>query len=119
MIRLLYILYFVYIYANMNVSEMQQSAAAAANFLRSLSHEGRLLILCQLVEGERSVGALADGAGLRQPAVSQQLALLRREGLVAARREGQTVYYSLADPRVARTLALLYAMFCTGGPQTY
>ncbi|PKQ13931.1 MAG: transcriptional regulator [Alphaproteobacteria bacterium HGW-Alphaproteobacteria-1] len=95
-----------------DMAQMQDSAQKAADFLRALSHEGRLMMLCHLVPGERSVGELEELLGARQAAVSQQLARLRHEGLVRTRRDGKTVYYSLADPRALRLLELLYEMFC-------
>jgi ArsR family transcriptional regulator len=96
---------------------MQQSAAQAADFLRALGHHGRLMILCHLVTGEKSVSDLEALLGARQAAVSQQLARLRHEGLVRARREGKTIHYSLADPRAERLIVLLYEMFCAPGAQ--
>lgn len=92
--------------------EMQGRAAAAADFLKALSHEGRLLILCHLVGGEKTVSELEDLLGVRQAAVSQNLARLRADRMVHARRDGRTIHYSLADPKVARTVTLLYEMFC-------
>lgn len=92
--------------------DMAERAAAAAALLRALSHQGRLMILCHLVGAERSVGELEGLLGSRQAAVSQQLARLRGEGIVKARRDGKTVHYSLADPRAARLIGLLYTMFC-------
>ncbi|NAZ37004.1 metalloregulator ArsR/SmtB family transcription factor [Rubellimicrobium sp. CFH 75288] len=94
---------------------MAANAAEAAAFLKSLAHEGRLMILCRLADGERSVSDLEDALGARQPAVSQQLARLRHEGLVEARREGRVVLYRLADDRVERIVRLLYDLFC-GAP---
>ncbi len=91
---------------------MAENAARAADFLKSLGHEGRLMILCHLATGERSVGELEDLLGARQAAVSQQLARLRLEGLVASRREGKAVLYRLADERSRRMIGLLYEMFC-------
>ncbi|MEM8630816.1 MAG: metalloregulator ArsR/SmtB family transcription factor [Pseudomonadota bacterium] len=91
---------------------MQDHAEDAARFIKSLSHSGRLRILCYLHEGERSVGELEDMLGARQAAVSQHLARLRSEGLVTTRRDGKTVYYRLADERAKRLLATLYEIFC-------
>lgn len=88
------------------------SATEAAAFLKALAHEGRLMILCSLAGGERSVTELETLVGARQPAVSQQLARLRLEGLVAARRDGKMIYYRLADGRVRDTIALLHRLFC-------
>jgi ArsR family transcriptional regulator len=87
-------------------------ATEAANFLKALSHEGRMMILCHLVTGEKSVTELEELLSARQAAVSQQLSRLRLEGLVVPRREGKAIYYSLADDRPRRTLELVYEMFC-------
>lgn len=103
------------------MDSMAASAAEAAAFLKALSHEGRLMILCHLSGGERSVTELENLLATRQAAVSQQLARLRLEGLVSCRREGKIIYYSISDPRVGRTIGVLYDMFCgetaeTGAP---
>jgi ArsR family transcriptional regulator len=87
-------------------------AGEAAEFLRALAHEARLMVLCQLTQGEHSAGALQEASGLSQSALSQHLAKLRDEGLVATRREGQSIYYSLADPDVSRVLETLAAIYC-------
>ena len=87
-------------------------AKAASDFLKALSHESRLLILCNLAEGEKSVTELEQFLALRQPTVSQQLARLRMDGLVNTRRDGKTIYYSLASEEARRVMALLYEMFC-------
>lgn len=91
---------------------LMKSAQSAADFLKALGHEGRLMILCSLAAGERSVTELERMLGQRQAAVSQQLARLRLEGLVETRREGKTVYYRLTDGRVRRMLDLIYDIFC-------
>ncbi|MDJ1016976.1 MAG: metalloregulator ArsR/SmtB family transcription factor [Paracoccaceae bacterium] len=91
---------------------MAESADEAAGYLRALSNPSRLLLLCQLVECERSVGELEEALGLGQAYVSQQLARLRSEGLVKAARDGRIVRYSLADPRVVPVLQVLYEQFC-------
>jgi len=94
-------------------AEMEEHAAAAAAMLRLLASERRLIVLCTLIaEGESPVGRLAARAGLSQPAMSQHLAKLREDGLVATRREGTTIYYRIADPRVARIMATLHEVFC-------
>ncbi len=93
-------------------SEMQQQSEKAAAFLKALAHEGRLLILCHLNTGEKSVTELEQLLGQRQAAVSQQLARLRMEGLVKSRREGKTIFYSIGDPRAARMISLMYEIFC-------
>lgn len=87
-------------------------AGEAAALLKALAHEGRLLVLCQLVEGEHPVGALQEASGLSQSALSQHLARLRAEGLVATRREAQTIYYRLADAKAARVLETLAELYC-------
>lgn len=92
--------------------DMVAQAQAASSFLKALAHEGRLLILCYLSSGEKSVTELETLLGSRQAAVSQQLARLRLEGLVNCRREGKAIYYSLGDPKAARMIALVYDMFC-------
>lgn len=99
-----------------SLDDMVVQAQAAASFLKAIAHEGRLLILCYLSSGEKSVTELEQLLGSRQAAVSQQLARLRLEGLVSCRREGKAIYYSLGDPRAARTIALMYDMFCGVDP---
>lgn len=94
------------------LAEMEANARDAAGFLKALSHEGRLMILCHLASGEKSVTELETLLASRQAAVSQQLARLRQEGLVTCRREGKTIWYSLDDPRSRRMLELVYEMFC-------
>lgn len=89
------------------VSELEESAHAAARMLKLLASEQRLLLLCRLVEGETSVGDLAEHANLAQSAASQHLGKMRAEGLVATRREAQTIYYRLADPAAMRVLDTL------------
>lgn len=94
-------------------SEMERSAASAAAYLKTLAHEGRLMILCHLGSGEKSVGELENLLEIRQAAVSQMLARLREEGLVATRRDGKTIYYSLADQNTYEVIQLLYRLFCS------
>ena len=95
-----------------NPAQMRANARQASELMRALANENRLMILCQLVPGERSVGDLAEALDLRQATVSQQLALLRKDGLVAPRRDGQTVYYALAGDAARRVLDVLYELFC-------
>jgi ArsR family transcriptional regulator len=90
---------------------MAEHAQPAAGFLKALSHEGRLMILCHLAGGEKSVTELEELLGQRQAAVSQQLARLRLEGLVSTRREGKAIYYAVQDARVLELLAILPVMF--------
>ena len=92
--------------------QFEASAGRAAALLKTLSNERRLMILCQLGERELQVGALQPLVGLSQSALSQHLALLREEGLVAARREGQAVFYRIADPAALRVIATLAEIFC-------
>ena len=89
-----------------------RKSGAAAALLRALAHEARLIVLCQLLEGERSVSALLESSVLSQSALSQHLARLREEGLVTTRREAQTIFYRLADPRAERIIAALGAIYC-------
>lgn len=98
--------------AGLDLSVMRQSACAATGFLRLLANEDRLLLLCQLMTGERCVGELEQLLDIRQPTLSQQLGVLREQGLVATRRDGKNIYYRLADARVESTLAHLYELFC-------
>lgn len=91
---------------------MAEAAEEAAACLRALSNPSRLLLLCHLIEGEQNVGELESSLGLSQAYVSQQLARLRGEGLVTARREGRIVFYSLADTRIKPIIKVLYAQFC-------
>lgn len=91
---------------------LESKSAEAATFLKALSHEGRLMILCHLAGKERSVTELEALLGSRQAAVSQQLARLRLEGLVATRREGKAIYYSVQDPKVLRLVRLLHELYC-------
>lgn len=94
------------------LERMMEKAQQASDMLKALSHEGRLLILCHLVTGEKSVGELERLLSARQAAVSQQLARLRLEGLVRPRRDGKTIYYSLTDDRPRRILELIYELYC-------
>lgn len=95
-----------------DLEQLMHRASAASDFLKALSHESRLLLLCLLAERERSVTELETILMLRQPTVSQQLARLRADGLVAPRREGKTIYYSLANDDVRCMIALIYELFC-------
>ena len=95
-----------------SLDEFHSHACSAAEFLKAISHEGRLMILCHLATGEKSVSELEDLLSARQAAVSQQLSRLRQEGLVTPRREGKTIYYRLTDDRTRRMLEVVYDMFC-------
>jgi ArsR family transcriptional regulator len=95
------------------VRELEQKAANVAALLGALANERRLMILCKLVEwGEANVGSLADAVNLSQSALSQHLARMRQEGLVAFRRDAQTLWYRIADPRVEQLFATLHRLFC-------
>ncbi len=95
-----------------DMEKMVQNAQAASNFLKAISHEGRLMILCHLASGEKSVTELEDLLSARQAAVSQQLTRLRLEGLVTPRREGKAIYYSLTDDRPRQIIEVVYDLFC-------
>jgi DNA-binding transcriptional ArsR family regulator len=97
----------------MNAEIMEAAADRASDLLKALSNRHRLLIICQLIDGERSVGDLAEFLGLRDSTVSQHLALLRKDGLVSARRDAQTIYYSIASDPAREVLAALYRVYCT------
>ena len=97
--------------AALDPGDMMERAQDASNFLKALAHEGRLMILCHLSSGEKSVTELENLLSSRQAAVSQQLARLRLEGLVSCRRDGKAIYYSLADDRPRRILEVMYEMF--------
>lgn len=98
-----------------DMDKMMKNAEKASNFLKAISHEGRLMILCHLATGEKSVTELEDILSARQAAVSQQLSRLRLEGLVKPRREGKTIYYSLADDRPKQIMEVVYDLFCREG----
>lgn len=93
-------------------NDLRAQADGAAALMKTLSNTARLMILCQLVEGERSVAELEKNLDTKQPNVSQQLARLRMEGFVSTRREGRTIFYSLADQRVASVIRNLHQNFC-------
>lgn len=95
-----------------SLDTMGGHAHDAADFLKAISHEGRLMILCYLVAGEKTVTELEDLLSARQAAVSQQLSRLRQEGLVAPRREGKAIYYRLTDERSIRILNVVHDIFC-------
>ena len=95
-----------------DMERMMENAQAASNFLKAISHEGRLMILCHLASGEKSVTELEDLLSARQAAVSQQLSRLRLEGLVTPRRDGKAIYYSLTDDRPKQIMEVVYDLFC-------
>ena len=93
-------------------NELLEQARNASELLKALAHEGRLLILCLLAEGEKSVSELEDVMQMPQAAVSQQLARLRFDRLVTTRRDGRTIYYSIASAEVSSVIETLYNLFC-------
>ncbi len=94
------------------LAEMAANAHTASRFLKALSNHNRLLLLCLLSEGERTVSELEAALGLRQPAVSQQLARLRADGLIAGRRDGKSIHYRLVSEPARQFMLLLYELFC-------
>lgn len=92
--------------------ELKVHARRASALLKAMSNPARLMVLCQLAEGEKSVGELEAAVDLSQSGLSQHLALLRREGIVVTRRSGQTIYYSLASREARAVMRTLYAIFC-------
>lgn len=100
---------------DLNVTTLEQfqtSAGAAARLLKALSNEKRLMILCQLGDGEHAVSALLPRVGLSQSALSQHLALLREEGLISGRRDGVSILYRIADPAVLKVITVLAEIYC-------
>ena len=97
---------------NIKAETMQTAADDASDLLKALSSRHRLLILCQLIEGEKSVGQLADFLGIRGSTVSQHLAVLRRDRIVAARRDGQTIWYRIESEPARQVVTVLYDAFC-------
>jgi ArsR family transcriptional regulator, virulence genes transcriptional regulator len=100
----------------MDTSALEDKAELASRLLKSLANERRLLILCHLIQGEKSVGELEKLVGLSQSALSQHLARLRKEALVTTRREAQTIFYSVASNEARAVLATLYELFCAEEP---
>ncbi len=97
---------------SMDLELMQENAARASEMMKLLGHPHRLMILCELNQGECSVTELCQKVGINQSPLSQHLARMRHEGVVESRREAQTVYYSLAGPEVSTIIALLYELYC-------
>lgn len=95
-----------------HTAEMVENAVEAADFLKKFAHPSRLMILCALVDGERSVRDLEDTLGIRQPGLSQQIAELRDAGLITGRKESKHMFYRLSDERVSDFIALMHRMFC-------
>ena len=91
---------------------LRHAAADAVGALKLLANEDRLLLMCQLSQGEMCVGDLEQELGIRQPTLSQQLGVLRSEGVVATRRDGKNIYYSISEPAMLELLKLLYRLYC-------
>jgi DNA-binding transcriptional ArsR family regulator len=103
----------------MDIADFEANALEVANILRALGNERRLMILCKLVEaGEMTVGALVDAVGLSQSALSQHLARMRDENIVTFRRDSQTLWYRISDPRIEQLMAELHRLFCRSAPST-
>ena len=98
--------------ANLDLDVLVANAREASEFLKALSHHARLVILCLLVDGEKSVTEIEQMLSLKQPAVSQQLTRLRADDLVAGRRDGKNIYYSLARPEIREIIDALHRAFC-------
>jgi DNA-binding transcriptional ArsR family regulator len=102
----------------LNIEQMREAAAQAAAMLRVLANEDRLLLLCQLTQGEACVSELEDLVGIRQPTLSQQLGVLRNEGIVSTRREGKKIFYQINEGRGLALLNTLYGLYCPVGEAT-
>jgi ArsR family transcriptional regulator, virulence genes transcriptional regulator len=105
-------------YESMKIStaQMQASAGAAEELLKAIANRHRLMILCQLIDGDRSVGELAELVCLRVSTMSQHLALLRRDGLVSTRRDGQTIWYAISSAPARKLLETLHQIYCAPTP---
>jgi len=101
----------------LDLDSMQASAEQACALLKVLANPDRLLLMCQLALGELSVGGLEERLGIRQPTLSQQLGVLREAGLVATRRDGKSIFYSIASPEALAVMTVLYEQFCAGKPE--
>ncbi len=99
-----------------SLADFEASAGKAAALLRNLGNEKRLMIVCQIGDGELSAGSLQEPLGLSQSALSQHLAVLREAGIVATRRDGQTIWYRIADPAAVKVIETLAAIFCPDKP---
>lgn len=97
-----------------DIQQLRANADAAGQLLKALGNPDRLLLLCQLSQGERNVSELEALLGIQQPTLSQQLAVLRREGLVETRREGKLIYYCISSPAALAVINTLYQLFCAG-----
>ncbi len=100
----------------LDLERLRQSANAACKLMKALSNPDRLLLLCQLSQGEKNVGELEAQVGITQPTLSQQLSVLRDEGLVITRREGKNIYYCINSTQALAVMGVLYAQFCEEKP---
>ncbi|NBW50833.1 MAG: ArsR family transcriptional regulator [Betaproteobacteria bacterium] len=100
----------------LDLEQLRRSADAACRLMKVMSNPDRLLLLCQLSQGEKRVGELEELVGIAQPTLSQQLSVLREEGLVTTRREGKSIYYGIDSPQAMAVMGVLYNQYC-GAPQ--
>ena len=100
---------------SIDIQQLRANADAAGQLLKALANPDRLLLLCQLSQGERNVSDLEMRLGIQQPTLSQQLAVLRREGLVETRRDGKQIFYRISSPAALAVIETLYRLFCEGG----
>jgi len=107
----------LHIFAIMNMNEVTTAADEVCELMGLLSNKSRLMLLCLLIDEEKSFGELVSAVGAREPAVSQHLAVLRRQGIVKSRREGKSVIYSICDQRVGSVLTTLYGLYCSNNNQ--
>jgi DNA-binding transcriptional ArsR family regulator len=96
----------------LNTQTLRTAAGQAVGTLKLLANEDRLLLLCQLTQGEQCVSELEERLGIRQPTLSQQLGVLREQGLVSTRRQGKHIYYTVANAEVLELLQVLYRLYC-------
>jgi ArsR family transcriptional regulator len=95
-----------------NIGALRDAAREASALLKALANSGRLLLLCELVQGERNVSELEESTGIRQPSLSQQLGVLREENLVETRREGKNIFYRICSPQALAVMRTLHEQFC-------
>lgn len=98
----------------LDIQQLRTNADAAGQLLKALANPDRLMLLCQLSQGERNVSELEAQLGIQQPTLSQQLAVLRREGLVETRRDGKQIFYRISSPAALAVIETLYRLFCEG-----
>lgn len=98
--------------ATLDLDQLRRAADAACRLMKVMSNPDRLLLLCQLSQGEKRVGELEELVGIAQPTLSQQLSVLREEGLVTTRREGKSIYYGIDSPQAMAVMSVLYNQYC-------